>query len=462
MANPGKHPLTLMLLLLTLIVTWMNVPVRSITMPLSQQMIVGDHLKIPCRLPQTLAKNFIIHVAADRRGLLKMPNGSTGENAVFSLQDTAPVAAKTGAMQVQLKLFGVLPLQQMVINVIPEVKVMPGGQSIGVLLQSEGVMVVGRSAIVDSKGNKHTPAADAGIKVGDTILKINGQKVETEIQVRDAIAQAGSTGQKISMEIKHQDKIFTTQVQPILCSETKRYRVGLYVRDSAAGVGTLSWYDPESKIYGALGHIITDIDTRQKINLADGKVVGATVQDIHPGKPGQPGEKIGLFQEKNEISGNINRNTACGIFGEMQKPVTNPYFSKPLPVALASQVKPGPAEIFTVIKGNQIEKYKILIEQVLDPDRPDGKGLVLKITDPGLLKKTGGIIQGMSGSPIIQNEKLVGAITHVFVNDPTRGYGVLAERMVIEAGITAKHVSDNNLEINSVNDSIACLFYQIK
>ncbi len=342
-----------------------------------------------------------------------------------------------GKKHLDFKLFGIIPLSSIVVNVVESVKVVPGGQSIGVMLNSKGVMVVGISPVTDRDGKRSNPAAEAGIMVGDVILSINGEPARSDEQVREQVSGCGK--KELLMELKRSNKIIKVNLKPVFCRETGRYRIGLYVRDGAAGVGTISFYHPGTGYYGALGHVINDADTSQKIELADGRVVSASVKAINPGRRGRPGEKVGMFTGRSDIVGNIEKNTRYGIFGELRKPLANPFYKEPLPVAMGYQIKKGPAEIMTVLNEDRVEKFTVEIQEVLNHSPRDGKDLIIKITDQRLLERTGGIIQGMSGSPIIQNGMLVGAVTHVFINDPTRGYGVLAEWMLQEAGIFASN-----------------------
>ncbi len=405
--------------------------------PSSKNVFVGDKIEPDFNLPGAVLKNLSLHVNQEGKQYLQT-SGSPGKNLSFLPGDESPVAGTPGTFHMQVKLFGMIPVREMVVNVVPRTKVIPGGQSIGVLLHTHGVMVVGMADIKGKGGKKVNPAVDAGISVGDIILKVNDLEIKSDAQLRSIIDNCGKEKKPLQLKIKRKDKTFSTTIKPTYCSETRRYRLGLFIRDSAAGVGTLTFYHPESGSYGALGHMIADIDTAQQIDLADGCVVGANIQSIHPGKRGRPGEKIGLFEGKSTLTGNITKNTRYGIFGKLDDPVDNPVYDKPVPVALNNEIKPGPAQILTVVKGNRIEQYDIEIEKVLPNSRSDGKGLILKITDRELLQCTGGIIQGMSGSPIIQEGRLVGAVTHVFINDPTRGYGVLAEWMLKEADISMK------------------------
>jgi len=355
----------------------------------------------------------------------------------YSLTKTTPVVTTPGKIDMSLKLFGLIPLRQVTIDVVQQTKVIPGGHSVGILLHATGVLIVGMSTVEDASGNQFNPAKDAGIKIGDVLLKINGTPVKTEYQVRDMVIQAGKNNKSLQLDLERQGKKISTKIMPIYNKNTQQYALGLLIRDSAAGVGTLTFYHPETKAYGALGHVITDVDTGKKINMSSGRLIGAYIKEINPGQKGLPGEKVGVLETNNSISGSIEINTYHGIFGRLSHPIKNPFYQKPIPVAVGSQIKEGPAEIVTVLDGDKMEKFNVEIEKVSRQLQPEGKGMIIKITDPRLLSVTGGIIQGMSGSPIIQyyngQPVLVGAVTHVFINDPTRGYGVLAEWMLQQA-----------------------------
>jgi len=393
--------------------------VQSIMLvPDRQSVAVGEPLKIdfPAPLQKTLKAQ--VFGGADYFDLV-----------------SGPVASQPGELQVRLSLFGMVPVRDVLVSVLPQVKVIPGGQSIGVLLHSQGVIVVGHSAVLDESGQEVKPAEEAGIMEGDIILKINDETVQSDSQVRDMVAKSGAAGQPLLIELKREGELFTKKVKPVFCRETLQYRLGLLIRDGAAGIGTLTFYEPNSMVYGALGHLITDLGSTQPVELSDGEIVDANVQGIHRGKRGQPGEKIGMFPGDKKVSGTIRKNTKLGIFGCLKKPVDNTSSREAIPVAMAEQIHEGRAEILTVLKDDRIEKFEIEIIKINKLARQDGKALVIKITDQKLLEQTGGIVQGMSGSPIIQDDQLVGAITHVFVNDPTRGYGVPVQWMIEESGL---------------------------
>ncbi|KUO58888.1 MAG: SpoIVB peptidase [Gracilibacter sp. BRH_c7a] len=322
----------------------------------------------------------------------------------------------------------------------PNVELIPGGHSIGVTLQTKGVLVVGFAAIVNEQGKEQFPAKDAGMVVGDTILEVNGEKALNDFQVARIIDNKCKDQERITLSIKHRGKVITKTIDPLYCSETQRYRIGLYIRDEAAGVGTLTFVDPKTQTFGALGHVISDIDTNDQIELREGKIIESTIYAIEKGTRGDPGEKIGSFMLESNFTGKIEKNTNSGIFGvcdEKVNLVDNSLFQRAVPVAWKSEIQNGPAKIYTVLQDNTIEEFEINIEKVM-PYRNDNKNMIIRVTDQKLIEKTGGIVQGMSGSPIIQNGKIIGAITHVFVNDATRGYGVFIENMLEDSGILTK------------------------
>lgn len=403
------------------------------TLPTQQRVLVGDHIRFNLQLSEYFLKQFSVYVEPNAKKVLCL-NGADISGRAFNFFDGWPVATSPGQANIQIRLFGILPIKNVKVEVLPQTKIIPGGQSVGVLLHSEGVIVVGQSIVEDREGNKYNPARSAGVEVGDIVLKVNGVTVTSDEQVAKLIDIGGKNGKKVNMLIKRKGKTFETMIKPVLCQETGRYRVGLYIRDSAAGVGTLSFYVPASGKYGALGHVITDSDTNQAIDIGDGKIVRASIQGIQAGRKGQPGEKIGMFINERSFSGNIEKNTKFGIYGTLNNPPENPLYRNPIPIALADQVKTGPAEMLTVLDGEKIEKFTVEIKRIMPQTVPDSKGLIIEVTDPRLLKRTGGIIQGMSGSPLIQDGKIIGAVTHVFINDPTRGYGCLIEWMLMQAG----------------------------
>lgn len=409
---------------------------RSVySIPPHLQILVGEHQAFHVAFPISVS------VSPDRDGVFKI-NGTfvSKENGNIRLVSPASLeSVRLGKADLEFSLLGIIPLRKTSIDVLPQLKVVPGGHSIGVVLHSQGVLVVGFSPIEGTDGHVYLPAKEANVVIGDVILAINGQPVQSDSQVAEIINQTGHDGKPLDILIKRSGQTMNLAIKPVLCEETNRYRIGLFVRDSAAGVGTLTFYEPQSGIYGALGHVITDSDTNQPIDVDQGKIVSASISGIQYGRRGQPGEKIGVFIDEENTLGNIRKNSNFGIFGSLSQPMANPLNSgEAIPVASMSQVKVGAAEILTVVDGQNIERFNIEIQKVSIQEAPETKGMVIKITDPRLIEKTGGIVQGMSGSPIIQDGKMVGAVTHVFVHDPTRGYGCFIDWMLMEAGILSQ------------------------
>jgi len=400
-------------------------------LPYRQLVRVGDEITTGRELPGPISRNITYHLRS--AGDFFAAGGSNYRELTFAAGETTPVALKPGQLEMQMKLFGFVPLHRMTVNVVTPPQVVPGGHSIGILMHSEGVVVVGEAPVL-SDGKKYFPARNAGISAGDVILKANGVKIQNESQLQDLIDKCGNRGNDIILLVKHGDKTIQMKVDPVLCDKTGRFRVGLFIKGTAAGVGTMTFYEPQSGIYGALGHIIADCNSGQTVNLTDGRIVDASVKDLHPGRKGQPGEKLGIFKGNKDIIGSIDKNTQHGIFGRLDKDIANSFYARPIPVVMKYHINEGPAEILTVLQGNKIEKFNIYIEKVITGDE-QGKDMIIRVTDPALLKRSGGIIQGMSGSPIIQNGRLAGAVTHVFINDPTRGYGVAAENMLMEVNL---------------------------
>ncbi len=408
-------------------------------LPDRQLIGVGDKITTGRELPGPISKNITLHLRS--AGDFFSAGGNNYRELTFTPGETAPMAIKPGQLEMQMRLFGLMPLHRMTVNVVTPPGVIPGGHSIGILTHNAGVVVVGEAPVLNG-GIKYFPARKSGISQGDVILEANGIKIQSESQLQEIVDQCGSNGKDIILSVKHGEKTVQRKVKPILCDKTDRFRIGLFIKGAAAGVGTMTFYEPQSGIYGALGHIIADNASGQTVNLRNGRIVDAAVKDLHPGQKGQPGEKLGVFKGNNDIIGSIEKNTPHGIFGHLDKGLVNSFYTKPIPVAMKYQIREGPAEIFTVLRGNKIEKFGIHIEKVITGD-DQGKDMIIRVTDHALLNRSGGIIQGMSGSPIVQNGRLAGAVTHVFINDPTRGYGVAAENMLMEANLIYSMNNEN-------------------
>ena len=361
---------------------------------------------------------------------------SSDESIVALSQDHQSLslqAKESGKNEMFLELAG-FPVKKVDVNVLKDFKVIPGGQSIGVKLHTLGVLVVGHHQVSTENG-KISPGELAGIQVGDIITEINGEKIGKMADVAPYVQEAGKANQPLKLMVTRENGKFSTELMPQKEKGEEIFKLGLYIRDSAAGIGTMTFYHPQSKKYGALGHVISDMDTKKPIIVDDGQIVRSTVTSIEKGSNGNPGEKLARFSPDKTVIGNIKRNSPYGIFGELNREIKNGIMDEPLPIALSHQVKEGPAQILTVVEDDEVKLFDIEIVSTIPQKFPATKGMVIKVIDPELLNKTGGIVQGMSGSPIIQDGKVVGAVTHVFVNDPTSGYGVHIEWMLSEAGI---------------------------
>lgn len=305
----------------------------------------------------------------------------------------------------------------------------PGGDAIGIKIQTEGLVVVD-TYLVNTNEGAINPAKEAGIMKGDLIVAVNNQKIKTVDDYKEQLLLSQGSGQ-IILTINRQGKLEHLTVRPVTSTEGVM-TTGLYLRDKLAGIGTLTFIDPQSKKYGALGHEIIDQDTNQLVSVNQGEIINSNVTSIRKATTGKPGEKVAdiMFDEK---LGTLEKNNNFGIFGVMADPK---LLSKPLmPIAYINEIKTGPAQILTVVNGKEVEAFDINITEVSPQTQKAIKGLKYVVTDERLLNESGGIVQGMSGSPIIQDGKIIGAVTHVLVHDATMGYGIFIEWMLQEAGV---------------------------
>lgn len=312
-----------------------------------------------------------------------------------------------------------------------DIEVYPGGISIGVKINNKGALVVGYSDISTHDGLSESPGKIAGIELGDIIEEVNGENIET---CSDLISKVKTCrNDELTVKILRGNSEITKKVP--LIKEDNEYKIGLWVRDSTAGIGTLTFYDKDSKTFGALGHPITDGDTNVSFNIKSGTLLRSSILSIKKGERGNPGEIKGLFINENESIGTIEKNTSSGIYGDGLTELINPNFNKAMTVAYRDEIKEGHAQIITTVEEDGAKAYDIEILKLLPQDEPGSKSMIIKIVDPVLLEKTGGIVQGMSGSPIIQNGKIIGAVTHVLINKPDVGYGIYIEWMLQDAGV---------------------------
>ncbi len=300
----------------------------------------------------------------------------------------------------------------------------PMGNAVGINIYSEGVMVVGVPEIL-ADGQSESPARTAGLNAGDIITKIGTQKISSGEDIKKAIA--GLDGSQITVTVIRGSTELELTITPHMTKEGQ-CELGLWMRDGVAGIGTLTFYDPKTGTFGALGHSVNDIETGIRIPMRTGTVSRSVVTDVAQGKAGLPGQLHGTFAD-DSILGTLSINTQAGIFGTMDE---NDLMKgkKALPVADDSEIKTGPAIILSNVSGTEVKEYEVEIIRVYTGDEAIGRSMMLRITDTDLIAQTGGIVQGMSGSPIVQDGKLIGAVTHVLVNDPTRGYGISIGNML--------------------------------
>lgn len=323
---------------------------------------------------------------------------------------------------VTLKLFGVIPIKEVSVKTVDRPVLVPGGNPFGIKILTDGVMVIGLGD-VEGESGLISPAVEAGIQIGDVVVSVDGQKVCSNAEIRNIICN--SSGKEIKVIVKRNGVNMQVILNPVYSLNENAYKAGMFVRDSTAGIGTVTFYDPATGAFGGLGHPVCDVDTGEIVPISSGEVVNVSINGVNKGVPGEPGELLGSFTSMFTI-GSLNLNNNAGLFGELNEP---PQQNVAIPMAMRQEVKLGDATILTTISGSTPKEYKVRIEKIDLNESGKSKNMVIRITDPELLEITGGIVQGMSGSPILQNDMLVGAVTHVFVNDPTKGYGIFCDTM---------------------------------
>lgn len=339
-----------------------------------------------------------------------------------------PVTMKadgTSQYRMEVKLFGFLPFKQVGIHVIEDRKLIPVGVPIGIYMKTDGVLVIGVGDFVGEDGMKHSPAKNI-LHSGDYIHAVNQVPVDQKDEVIRLVEE--SNGQEVILGIERDDETMEVKIQPAR-DQNGTYKIGTWVRDNAQGVGTMTYMDADGH-FGALGHGINDVDTSTLMKMEDGTLYQTKIVSIEKGKIGKPGEMVGVIVYSDDrILGDITVNSESGIFGTCNRKAMDMAVQEPLSVGLKQEIVEGPAQVLCTVNG-VTRYYDMEITAIhLDHDNVN-RGLEIKITDPELIQQTGGIVQGMSGAPIVQNGKLIGAVTHVLVQDSTRGYGIFAESML--------------------------------
>lgn len=305
-------------------------------------------------------------------------------------------------------------------------EVIPIGRTAGIKMLAEGVVVVKIGAVQTADGEVY-PAKKAGLQEGDQIITANNQSITSNESLQKAVKTLGN--EELLLKIRRNGAEMSLKISPV-CDTAGTKKIGVMVRDSIAGIGTITYVDPETGAYGSLGHGICDTDTGVLLPLGQGNVMEAAVNNVKKGEAGKPGELQGEFNLQQDM-GTVEKNTVNGIFGKL---TSNDYYKAldKVPVAQPGEVKAGPAQILSNVEGKATDLYNVEIVKIYEKDDDLERCMMLHVTDPRLIQTTGGIVQGMSGSPVIQNGKLVGAVTHVLVNDPTRGYAIFIEKMLDE------------------------------
>ncbi len=302
--------------------------------------------------------------------------------------------------------------------------IIPGGQTIGVELKTEGVLVVGLADIVNSDKISTSPAKVAGIHIGDKIIGIDSKVVNI---IDDIVNYTKESGIKeYTLKIDRGGKISDFTISPVQIYKSDEIKFGFWARENIAGIGTVTFIDPKTGRFSAIGHGIADTETGELIDIETGTISKANITSIKLGKKGEPGEIIGYILKDENSLGTVEKNTNYGIFGNINKENIGYFSSDLIEVGTMEDMQLGPAVILSCVN-NEIKKYDVEIIKLFYQNKPDEKSFVIKIVDSELLELTNGIIQGMSGCPVIQNNKIVGAVTHVFMNDPSKGYGIYIE-----------------------------------
>ena len=331
-----------------------------------------------------------------------------------------------GTNKVNVNLFGKFNVKTVNVDVLPTLAVVPLGQAIGIKLYTKGVLVVGMSEIENEKSEKKKPYINSGIEEGDSIIAVNNNEISNTNELIEEINK--SKGEKVNITYLKNNEVGETTIVPEK-SKTE-YKLGLWVRDAAAGVGTLTFYEPSSNMFMALGHGISDIDTESIVDIASGELVTANIISIVKGQKDKPGEIRGTISSGSTI-GQIYKNTNFGIYGLVTTKSQLKYSKySGIEVAPRDKIKTGKATILCELDSEGVKEYEIQIEKIYENNNNDNKSMFIKITDEKLINKTGGIIQGMSGAPIIQENRFIGAITNVLVKDPTQGYAVFGDILI--------------------------------
>ncbi len=353
---------------------------------------------------------------------LKISNLYTFEISKPQVKKAVSTANSNNEYELEVSLLKAIPVKSSKIVVTQRRYVIPSGNLFGIRLYTDGVVIVGTDEVT-TKTSTINPAKNAGLQQGDIIKAIDGKKISSNLELSQAVQY--SDGKTLEFLVKRNGKTMVFDFKPALSNVDGKYKAGLWVRDSSAGVGTITYIDRENMIFAGLGHAVCDIDTGEIMPLLSGDIVSASVNGAYKGANGTTGELCGVFE--NKVLGTLLLNGSTGVYGKINSISSS---TKEIPVAMQYEIQPGPAKIIATVEGDKPEYYDIKINKIYQNGDSSEKNMTIEVIDERLIEKTGGIVQGMSGSPIIQNGMLVGAVTHVFVNNPLQGYAIFAENMI--------------------------------
>ncbi len=387
---------------------------------------VIEYIFIPKNIYMTTGESYVVNMSAPFNGeiecddVINVNNKTVENNIELSLDDENIISCDNESnVDMRVKFLGI-PVKKVQLCFMPERKVEVVGRTVGICVDTKGVLVLGVGQVKSTDGKDYIPCKGL-LKSGDIIISVNGEKVDR----KESLVKLVNSDSQVSIKALRKNEEMNFTVTPIKSIDDNSYKLGLWVRDSTQGIGTITYYDRQNNRFGALGHPINDIDTGKLMEIEGGEILDATIERAEKGKEGEPGALIGNINF-NKTLGYVDSNKNNGIFGQMYEEVKGVE----MPVGYKNDVKIGNGSIYVNINGKFVDKYSIHIDSINKYNNSDTKNFVLTVTDKRLLNMTGGIVQGMSGCPVVQNGKLVGAVTHVFVNDPTKGYGIFIENML--------------------------------
>ena len=330
---------------------------------------------------------------------------------------------------VKYRLFNLINIKNLKVKVVDNLNYYAGGDCLGFSLKSRGAIIIGGNYILTKEGKKN-PFKDSGLKIGDIITKLNDKEINCSNDIVEFLALYDGLND-VDCVVMRENELQTYKIKPALDIQTKSYKLGVWVKDTTLGVGTLTFFNEETSRFGALGHAVSIGDNKKGYEISDGSIYDCRVIGVKEGESGKAGQLMGTFSEYQKPLGNVDKNCEYGVFGNLEDDAILDFIEEKSPIEVGGKatVKPGKAKILSCIDGKNIKSYDIEIIKTNFQKSSNEKSMILRVIDTELLKRTGGIVQGMSGSPIIQNGKLVGAVTHVFLNDASKGFGIYIDWM---------------------------------